>query len=57
MTTELLSSINMKRKLYKTHFLDGNPVQKIFYKKIFKQIDKNKNPRQTSLLRKGTAKP
>ena len=31
LTTELLSSINMKRKLHKTHFLIGNPVQKIFY--------------------------
>ena len=43
-TTELLSSINMRRKLYKTQ-------------KIFEQIDKNENPRQTSLLRKGTAEP
>ena len=34
LTTELLSSINMKRKLYKTHFLNGNPEQKIFYKKF-----------------------
>ena len=36
LTTELLSSINMKRKLYKTHFLNGNPVQKIFIRNFRK---------------------
>ena len=43
LTTELLSSINMKRKVYKTHFLNGNPVQKIFYKKFSNKLTKMKN--------------
>ena len=30
LTAELLSSINMKRKLYKTHFLNGNCIKLIF---------------------------
>ena len=42
LTIELLSSINMKRKLYKTHFLNGNPVQKIFYKKFSNKLTKMK---------------
>ena len=32
----------MKRKLYKTHFLNGNPVQKIFYKKFSNKLTKMK---------------
>ena len=42
LTTDLLSSINMKRKLYKTHFLNGNPEQKIFYKKFANKLTKMK---------------
>ena len=42
LTTELLSSINMKRKLYKTYLLNGNPVQKIFYKKFSNKLTKMK---------------
>ena len=32
----------MKRKLYKTHFLNENPVQKIFYKKVSNKLTKMK---------------
>ena len=32
----------MKRKLYKTHFLSGNSVQKIFYKKFSNKLTKMK---------------
>ena len=42
LTTKLLSSINMKCKLYKTHFLNGNPVQKIFYEKFSNKLTKMK---------------
>ena len=42
LTTELLSSINMKRKLYKTHFLNGNPVPKLFNKKFSNKLTKMK---------------
>ena len=32
----------MKRKLHKTHFLNGNPEQKIFYKKFSNKMTKMK---------------
>jgi len=47
-----LDQIRLKRKLYRTHFLDGNETQKAYYKKFSNNLTKIKKTCKKVLLSK-----